>query len=78
MKNEIILPIELASSKLSLADIGTLFVLMCIPHMNDEDRQRWSSYSDFTEEVAYLIDEGIVIPSQVDGDLHVEIDLANI
>lgn len=75
-KTEITLPIELANLHLDLDDIGAIFVLMCIPHMDDAEKAEWVKDEDFMYIINDLMNEEIVKSSEIDGELTVEIDLS--
>ena len=77
MKKEITLPIELANGLYDLKELGTMFVLMCFPHMDYENREMWMKTETFLEEVKNLTNEGTVISFNVDGGFGVEIDLTS-
>jgi hypothetical protein len=70
MKTELLLPIEL--HKLGLEEIGTIFVLMSSPYMNDILRRYWESQYIFRKTVASLTEEGIIM---VDDKGELQIDL---
>jgi len=70
---EITLPVEMASDALSLEEIGALFVIMTMPY--NEKSEWWGKHEQFLKTVKSLIDEGIVVATNVDGKLDMDIDL---
>ncbi len=67
--HEVRLPIEL--SKLSVEEIGTIFLIMVMPYLDDESKLRWATDSTFIRTILDLKQEEIVTISN-DG---VDIDL---
>ena len=63
------LPLEL--SKLSVGEIGAIFVIMASPHLNEEDKNRWAIDEVFLENLQSLASEEIIV---IDGET-VDIDL---
>lgn len=72
-KQEITLPIELANTHLTLEEIGALFVLMALPHFDTD--LKWGEHKQFMGIIQDFVREGIIIPSKVNDDTSVEIDL---
>lgn len=76
---KIILPIELATSGLSLQEIGTIFVMFSFPHTNQKDKARWGKSSEFAEICNDLIDKGLITINKNDSDdVAVDIDLTKL
>ena len=77
MKSDILLPVELAESgKLSLSQIGALFVLMAMPHLDTTNP--WNHDSEFKDIVSDLVNKRIIIPSMDGDELNIEIDITDI
>ena len=70
---DITIPIEMATDALSLEEIGALLVVMTLPH--NPKSPEWGKNEKFLKMINHLIDEGIIVPSKVDGKLDMDIDL---
>lgn len=77
MKEEdITLPIELASDKFTLEEIGTLFVLMCLPVMDKNNN--WAKNKNLEDNINRLIHRGIIeITKEDNGEFSLEINLTD-
>ena len=70
MKTELTLPIEMY--KLSLMEIGTIFILLSLPHMDKEFIEYWNNNLLFQDTLKKLKQEEIIIQ---DDNESLEIDL---
>lgn len=69
----------MASTKLSLDEIGTLFVLMSLVGNEDNGFASWKNDEKFRNHVRRLIDRGVVkVFPQEDNTLEMEIDLTSL
>lgn len=66
--DEITLPRELAESKLSLEEIGAIFVLFSLPKLAEEFRISWSRDENMSEVGESLIERGIIKMSVDDNN----------
>lgn len=68
------LPVGLATTKLTLDEIGVIFVLMALPHL--EGDHEWDTNERLKEIVEDFLKRGILIATlTTDGGTNVEIDL---
>ena len=72
---DVTLPIELASGKYKLEEIGAIFVLFSMLKLSDEEKEWWAGNDDFSDVVSWLIDGGTILVDETDGELNVEISL---
>lgn len=74
---EVLLPVDLATNKLSLNEIGSIFVLMALPYLdNDHGWDKDDSLKDIIED---FFKRGILTSTSADdGGVNVEIDLDKI
>jgi hypothetical protein len=70
LQRNITIPIDLINGSLTLDEIGTLVVLMSLPHCDNDFG--WDTNKTFNKNLKHFIDEEIVVPT---GDNSVEIDL---
>jgi len=75
---DITLPVELANSRLSLIEIGSLFVLMSLPLMDKKDFDFWKNNDVLKSHITMLIKAGIVFQKRNGDDIELEIDLTNL
>ena len=75
--NDLIIPPELATFPLDLEEIGAIIILLLTPHLDLEIVDKWGKSERFIEVIKELIERGIVIPTEDDGEgnLNVEINL---
>jgi hypothetical protein len=59
MKN-ITLPVDIARKGLDLEQIGTLTVVMCHPHLSDDEKKEWGEVKGFGENVRYFAEVGVL------------------
>lgn len=70
MSDEITLPLSLANGNLTLEEIGAIFVLMCLPKL--EDKTFWEREKNLIDLIDYFRKEGIL--NSCDDD-KLELDL---
>jgi hypothetical protein len=66
--NDITLPLETA--KLSVEEIGTIFLVMAMPHLSDDEKVRWATDDMFIKTLRGLIKEEIVIISNDEVEIN--------
>lgn len=71
MEKEIKLPTKLAKVGLTHAEIGSLFVLLSLDDMNDEEKLLWEEDQELQKTIPKLVDRKIV---KIDGD-NLQVDL---
>ena len=71
MKTEITLPIELHKLN-NLNDVGTTFILMTMPYMEEETKQYWIDNFEFQTSLKHLKHDGIIT---MRNNSEIEIDL---
>lgn len=72
---DIVLPVELASGKYSLKEIGSIFVLMSIPHLDTLSKEKWNEDEDLMDILDTLITEGIATTVEIDGNLNLVMNI---
>jgi hypothetical protein len=72
-KEEITLPLDIASDSLTLEEIGALVVLMAMPKMKRDSK--WFLNKKLLDYLDYFLSEGIVTKPEGSEDLQLEIDL---
>ena len=75
---DIKLPYDLATSGLSLHEIGGIFVLFASTHMTSEEKAKWDKDKLFSITMKSLVKNEIININQKGGDVYVEIDLEKI
>ena len=74
--SEVTLPCELAERRLSLSEIGAIFVLYSLPKIHEDAQSFWSIDEDMVESGKALVEDGIIKFSKNDDDENImEIDL---
>lgn len=74
-KQDIVLPIELASGKYSLEEIGAIFVLMTVPSLDKDTREMWNENEDLMDILEVLISLGIAKTEEVDGNINLVVEI---
>jgi hypothetical protein len=74
-KQDIVIPVELSSGRFTLAEIGAIVVLMCIPHMDVPCKDMWNEDEDLMSILDLLIDEGIAKTETVDGTINLVMEI---
>ena len=75
--NDLTIPQELATFSLDLEEIGAIIILLLTPHLDLSTVDKWGNNERFVDVIKKLIERGIVIPADDDGEgnLNVEINL---
>ena len=77
--NDITLPKELGECKLSLQEIGAIFVLYSLNKIDEDAQSHWSTDESMTETGRSLVERGIIKFSKNDDDENImEIDITNV
>lgn len=72
--HDVTLPVDLATNKLSLEEIGSIFILMALPHL--ESDHGWDKNDRLKDIVDDFFKRGILTSTPTgDGGANVEIDL---
>jgi hypothetical protein len=74
MDNDIKIPLELSEGELTLEEIGTIVVLMCIPSLDKNVVTQWQESGILQSNIDNLKDQGIIKIS----DNHLDIDFTKI
>lgn len=71
---DVILPTDLATNKLTLEEIGSIFILMALPHL--ESDHGWDKDEKLKGIIEDFFNRGILTSTtESDGGVNVEIDL---
>lgn len=72
---DITLPVELATGKFTLQEIGAIVVLMCLPSLEEDQVLLWGDSESLKETLNELIDEGVAGVEVIDGVQNLTLDL---
>lgn len=65
---DITLPLDVA--KLSVEEIGTIFLVMAMPHLTDDEKVRWATDEVFISTIKDLIKEEIIVISNDEVEIN--------
>jgi len=76
--NEVTLPIELAETKLTLDEIGAIFVLYSMNKISDESKSNWSKDKELSLIVKNLVSMSIVSITESENGPVLDIDIRSL
>jgi hypothetical protein len=78
MNGDITLPLEVSNGKLTLEEIGAIFVLFSLPKIEDEElKTSWSNDDYLGEVLQSMIDRKIVEYDTKDGILEIQLNISD-